>query len=35
VTLSHVYGRPEVLRAIGYQDPLERVPLDGAAEVAR
>jgi len=35
VTLTHVYGRPEVLRAIGYQDPLERVPLDGAVEVAR
>lgn len=35
VTLTHVYGRPEVLRAIGYQDPLERVPLDDAAELAR
>jgi hypothetical protein len=34
VTLTHVYGRPEVLQAIGYQDPLERVPLASAAEVA-
>jgi hypothetical protein len=34
-TLTHVYGRPEVLAAIGYQDPLERVPLASAAETAR
>jgi len=34
-TLTHVYGRPEVLQAIGYQDPLERVPLAGVAESVR
>jgi hypothetical protein len=30
VTLTQVYGRPEVLEALGYQDPLERVPLTDA-----
>jgi hypothetical protein len=34
-TLTHVYGRQEVLQALGYQDPLERVPLAAAAEVVR
>jgi len=34
-TLTHVYGRPEVLRALGYEEPLDRVPLAGAAEGVR
>ncbi|MCC6640688.1 MAG: hypothetical protein IT386_05940 [Deltaproteobacteria bacterium] len=35
VTLTQVYGQPEVLRTIGYQDPLDRVPLAGATQAAR
>lgn len=30
--LPHVFGRPEVLRALRYPDPLERVPLPTPAE---
>ena len=35
VTLTHVYGRPEVLRTIGYEEPLDRVPLGDSAQAAR
>lgn len=35
VALTQVYGRPEVLHRIGYQDPLDRVPLAGAAGAGR
>lgn len=32
VALTQVYGRPEVLDTLGYQDPLERVPLGPAPQ---
>lgn len=28
LALPQIYGRPELLRAMGYPDPLDRVPLD-------
>jgi hypothetical protein len=30
--LPHVFGQPEVLRALHYPDPLERVPLATTSE---
>ncbi len=34
-SLPHVWGRPEVLKTLGYPDPLDRVPLADAGEAIR